>query len=297
MAPALDPAIAQFFAPGAGSRWVPYLVGAARVSYSNAKLDLDESRDIVIVTPITDGPIAVDWHDAELADFAIGNLSREPAEARDFEPLPPAASNPKKHAQWARDFAQWVTQSQTVELLQSARAKMVSRPDEPERDFRVRLETRLREYRDAEIKKVRERFGSKLATLEDRVRRAEAAVQREQQQASESKVQAGVSMAATIFGAILGRKAVSGSTLGRATTAARGVGRMGREAKDVDRAAAELRSQQDRHAELTRTLDEELEAIGARWDARHEPLGRVLVKPRRGGTSVQLVGLVWIPRP
>jgi len=293
----LDPAIQQFFAPGAGSRWSPYLLGAARVTYSNAKLDLDESRDIVLLTPIVDGPLTVDWQHAEPADFTVADLSREPADTRPFDPLPSAASSAKKYSKWAKDFAQWVGQSQTVELLQSARTKTVSRPGESERDFRVRLETTLREFRDAELKKVRDRFGSKLATLEDRVRRAEAAVQRQEQQASESKVQAGVSMAATIFGAILGRKAVSATTLGRATTAARGVGRLGREAKDVERAAAELRSQQDKHAELTRTLDEELEAIGARWDLRHEPLERVLVKPRRGGTSVQLVGLVWIPRP
>ena len=294
--PVLDPAIQQFFAPGAGSRWSPYLLGAARVSYSNAKLDLDESRDIVLVTPIVDGPLPVDWQHAEPADFTIADLSREPANPRPFDPLPSAASVPKKHAQWAKDFAQWVAQSQTIELLQSARTKMISRPDESEREFRVRLETMLREFRDTELNKVRERYGSKLATLEDRMRRAEAAVQRQEQQASESKVQAGVSMAATIFGAILGRKAVSATTLGRATTTARGVGRVGREAKDVERAVAELRSQQDKHAALTRTLDEELEAIGARWDARHEPLERMLVKPRRGGTSVQLVGLVWIPR-
>jgi hypothetical protein len=295
--PVLDPAIHQFFAPGAGTRWSPFLLGAARVLYSNTKLDLDESRDLVLLAPIVDGPLAVDWEHAEPAGFSVADLSREAAEVRPFDALPTAASHPKKHAQWTKDFAQWVAQSQTLELLQSTRTKMVSRPDEPERDFRVRFEMRLRELRDAEMKKVRDRYGAKLATLEDRVRRAEAAVERQSQQASESKVQAGVSMAATIFGAILGRKAVSATTLGRATTAARGVGRIGREAKDVERAAAELRTQQDKHAELARTLDEELEAIGTRWDARHEPLERVLVKPRRGGTSVQLVALVWVPRP
>ena len=246
-APVLDPAIQQFFAPGAGSRWSPSLLGAARVSYSNAKFDLHESRDVVLLTPFVDGPLAVDWQYAEPADFTLADLSREAAESRPFDPLPSPASNAKKHSQWAKDFAQWVAQSQTVELLRSARARMISRPDESEGDFRVRLETTLRELRDAEMKKVRDRYGSKLATLDDRVRRAEAAVDQQEQQASESKVQAGVSMAATVFGAILGRKAVSATTLGRATTAARGVGRVGREAKDVERAAAELRSQRDKH--------------------------------------------------
>src|SRR5262249_13260018 len=33
-APVLDPAIQQYFAPGAGSTWVPAIVGAARIAYT-----------------------------------------------------------------------------------------------------------------------------------------------------------------------------------------------------------------------------------------------------------------------
>ena len=109
-------------------------------------------------------------------------------------------------------------------------------------------------------------------------------------------MQAGVSVAATIFGAILGRKAVSASTLGRATTAARGVGRIGRAAQDVERAKAEVTELQAKRDELSHTLEEELKAIGARWDARDEPLERVSVRPKRGGVAVQLVALVWVPK-
>ena len=127
-APVLDPAIQQFFAPGAGSRWSPSLLGAARVSYSNAKFDLHESRDVVLLTPFVDGPLAVDWQYAEPADFTLADLSREAAESRPFDPLPSPASNAKKHSQWAKDFAQWVAQSQTVELLRSARARMILAP-------------------------------------------------------------------------------------------------------------------------------------------------------------------------
>jgi hypothetical protein len=121
-------------------------------------------------------------------------------------------------------------------------------------------------------------------------------VQREEQQVSDSKLQAGVSIAATIFGAILGRKAVSASTLGRATTAARGASRVGREAQDVERAKTEVEALTAKRNELAQAMDGELQAIADRWDLRDEPLDRVLVKPKRGGTSVQLVALVWVPR-
>jgi hypothetical protein len=295
--PVLDPAITQYFAPGDGAQWVPFVLGAARVEYSDAKLGVSESRHITVVTPVLDGPVTVDWEHAEPADFTVGDLAREPGSPRRFAALPSPAASPRKYAQWTKDFTQWIARSQTLELLRSAQTRLTAHADESERDFRVRLHTQLREERDREITQVRDRYASKLATIDDRIRRAQAAVQREEQQASESKMQAGVSMAATIFGALLGRKAVSASTLGRATTAARGVGRIGREAQDVARAKAEVEAQTAKREALTQAMAEELQVITERWDLRDQPLDRVLVKPKRGGTSVQLVALVWMPRP
>ncbi len=266
------------------------------MSYADTKLGIDETRDVVVWTPIADGAVPVDWEQAEKADFAVSDLSREASHVAVFEPVPAAATLPKKYAQWAKDFTQWVGRSQGVELLKSASAKVVSHADESERDFRIRLQTSLRERRDEEMSRVRERYASKLGTLEDRVRRAEAAVQRQQQQATESKLQAGVSVAATIFGAMLGRKAVSATTLGRATTAARGMGRIGREADDVQRAQAEVNAAVEKRDELAKALEADLQAIGDRWNVADEPLERVLLKPKRGGVSVQLVALVWLPR-
>jgi hypothetical protein len=295
-APVLDPSIPQYFAPGDGTTWSPFLLGAARIEYSDAKLGVNETHDVVVLTPLLDGPVTVDWEHAEPAEFGLDDLSRTPQHARTFAPLPAPAANAKKYAQWTRDFTQWAARSQTLELLRGTQAGLVSHADESERDFRIRLQTTLREERDAELTKVRDRYAAKLATIDDRIRRAQAAVQREERQASESKLQAGVSMAATIFGAMLGRKAVSASTLGRATTAARGVTRIGRESQDVERAQAEVKAQQAKRDELTQKMQDELQALTDRWALRDEPLDRVVVKPKRGGTSVQLVALVWQPR-
>jgi hypothetical protein len=226
----------------------------------------------------------------------MDQLTREPRGSAAFEAVPAAASTPKKYAQWTKDFSQWAGRSQTVELSRSPKARLISMPDESEREFRIRLETVLREQRDAELARVRERYAAKLATAEDRLRRAESAVQREQEQASESKMQAGVSVAATIFGALLGRKAVSASTIGRATTAARGYGRVTRASQDVVRAEAEVTALRQKRDEIARALEEELHAISAQWDARDAPLERVVIKAKRGGVSVQLVALVWLPQ-
>ena len=69
--------------------------------------------------------------------------------------------------------------------------------------------------------------------LEDRIRRAEERVAREQSQFQQQSVQTAISMGATVLGALFGRKLASAGTIGRATTAARGAGRAMREHEDV----------------------------------------------------------------
>ena len=73
--------------------------------------------------------------------------------------------------------------------------------------------------------------------------------------------------------------------------------RISRESQDVERAQAELKTAVDRGDEVSRALEADLQAVAARWDeGRDQALERVLIKPKRGGISVQLVALVWIPQ-
>ncbi len=82
----------------------------------------------------------------------------------------------------------------------------------------------------------------------------------------------------------------------RATTAARGASRIGRETQDVGRAKANadaLRLQLDGQQAA---LEADLQDVASEWEGTADTLNRVLVKPKRGGVSVQLVGLVWVPK-
>jgi hypothetical protein len=173
----------------------------------------------------------------------------------------------------------------------------MSGPDESERDFRIRLNNEARQARDAALAKTRDKYAAKMTTLQDRIRRAEQTVQVQSEQATGAKMGAAVSVGAAIFGALLGRKAVSTGTLGRATTAARGMGRISKEAQDVTRATENVTALKTQLAELEAEMEDDLRRVAADWDLSNEPFERVLVKPKRGGVSVQLVALVWVPQP
>ena len=88
--------------------------------------------------------------------------------------------------------------------------------NESERDFRVRLQEKAREQRDAAADKLRQKYAPKLAALQEQLRRAQAAVEREKDQARQQQMETALSFGTTLLGGFLGRKAVSVGSLGRA---------------------------------------------------------------------------------
>ena len=293
--PVLPPDIPQFFGPAPGAAtYRPTLLGSADVRFTDAKRAVDEMRSVLVVTPIADGPVAVDWANATEADFALDDLSKEPAEGTAFDELPPAAQKPRSYAEWSKGFTAWLIREQRLELLRSPSLGVVSRPGENERDFRVRLQHAAREARDEQVAALRQKYATKMQALTERQRKAEQAVAREQEQVTSSRVQTGISLATTVFGAMFGRKTFSASTLGRATTAARGVGRSMKESQDVGRAQENVAAVQAQLQELEASLQADIAAVEAAHGSPADTLETISLKPKRAGVQVKLVALTWV---
>jgi hypothetical protein len=295
--PVLAPDISQYFVPaGQGSvHYRPAALGVARITFSDPRLKINETRDIVAVTPIADSAVPVDWTSAEILDIPPADLETSAVEGAAFDPVPKAATLKKNYAAWQKGFAAWLANSQTLDLHRHAGLKMTSTAAESERDFRIRVQGAQREARDAAVEDVRRKFAEKRARLEEKGRRAEQGVQREQEQASQAKLQTAVSVGATIFGALLGRKTLSTSTLGRATTAARGVGRASKEQDDVKRAQDNVDAAKQALEDLDAEIAEETAAIAARFDADASAVEKTSLAPKRGQVLVQFVALGWVP--
>jgi len=119
-----------------------------------------------------------------------------------------------------------------------------------------------REKRDAAVEKLRQRYATKIERAEDRLRRAQQAVEREKGQARSAQAQTAVSIGATILTSMLGNKRVKYSTIGRATTAARGAGRAMEQAGDVKRAEENVAAAQAEIDELNAELQREIDRLG-----------------------------------
>lgn len=292
--PILPPGITELFAPLSGVlHYEPFAVGAAQVQFLDAKLKVDEVRDVVYAAPITGEIVPVDWANAELLDTPITAFEQQPTSDATFTELPAVASNPKNYAVWQKALATWLFQNSSIDLLQSAALKQVSQVGESEADFRVRLTQAAREQRDQQTEKLRQQYAPKLSTLNDRLMRAQQNAEVEKQQASAQTVSSMLSIGTSILGAFLGRKTISAATIGRVSTAARSATRIGKERADVTRAEETVESIQQQIADLNAQFQAEVDAMIRVADPVSEQFEIVTVKPKKTGINVRLVALGW----
>ncbi|MFH1086531.1 MAG: ATP-binding protein, partial [Chloroflexota bacterium] len=278
--------IDQYFLPfrgrapvGGGLLYRPQLIGAARVHIVNAKANVDLTEDLLAMTPITDDPIPVDWERGEETEIELGDLLKAPEGPSQYAPLPAMATRSASYTTWSRGFSTWVYQNHKQALWRSPSTGSLSRPGESERDFRIRLHQSAREERDAAVEKLRQKYASKITTLQERKRRAEQTVDVQRAQARQQKAQAAISVGATILSVLTGRKVTSASSVGRATTAVRGFSRSAQEQSDVARAEETVEAVQQMLTQLEGELKAQTTELQARMDPLNETLETVDLRP------------------
>ena len=293
--PVVPPGVSQLFVParGAGGEIVyrAAVLGEADVYFSDGKREVSSTRRVARIAPLAG---SLDWNTGEEPGFAVEDLEAEPAAGAAFADAGGALGG-KSAEGWTRDFSAWIYREATVDLFRSASAGVVSKPGESEADFRGRLQQDAREKRDAAADRLREKYAARLASLQERLRRAEQAVGREKQESMQAGVQTAISVGATVLGAIFGRKAVSSATIGRASTAARSAGRTMKQAGDVQRAEETQGAIQQQIQALEDELQAELAAQSAASDPASEALEKVSLRPKKTDITVRRVALVWLP--
>jgi len=292
--PALPPSVPQVFLPASGGGtivYAPRLLGAASLRFSDAKLGVEQTREVILSALLPDGVSGVNWAAAEVIELTLNDLEKAPVEGAEFGEAPSAAAQPKSYAAWQKDFLQSLAASQTLQIFRCAALKAASKPDETEAEFKARIALAIRENRDAAVEALRKKYAPKAAALQARLARAEGASLKQKEQASQARLQTVISVGSTILGALFGRKAISSSTIGKAATAARGVGRSMKEGSDVTMAEQSVEQIRQQMTDI----ETEIEAESAALAATEPAVEVVAVKPLRSGVSVRLLALAWVP--
>jgi hypothetical protein len=279
-------------APGERLVYRPALLGTAKLHFVDAKAQVDTWGDAALILPAAEGDVA--WDRAEDLG-AKPDLEASPDARASFDPLPPAASQPKNYPAWAKGLADTLYRTRTLDLFSAPSLKLVARPGEAEGDFRIRVQQAVREKRDAAVDALRAKYAAKLEAVRNQEQRASERVEREQAQASQQTMQTAISVGATVLGALFGRKTLSVGNIGRATTAARGVGRTLKERQDIEGAAQSVELVRAKRADLEAELQSEIRELTDANDPEKVPVRSASIKPRKSDITVDGVALVWIP--
>ena len=296
-APALPPAVQQFFVPADGDNVVyhPRLIAAADIAFTSARYNIEDERSCLHAVEFEAGPVDIDWDNAETLDLSVDDLDTDGEASAAFEACPPSAGVAKNYTAWRSEYKRWVRQNEVITLYRSKRFRLSSTAGETEGDFRVRLQTEANEKRDQAVAKLRKRYATKTTTLENRLLRAQQTIDREKQQASKKKLDTAVSIGTAILGALLGRKRLSSSTTTRIGSAIKTAGGARKEAADIKRAEETASKVRKDIEALNRDLEKEVAALNTSFDAQAEELNAIVVRAKSTDIHVPLVGLAWMP--
>ena len=299
--PILSPEITQYFIPTSflGTKkpneffYKPVILGAVSLNFTDSKLAVDIIKDLTFITPIADGSIPVDWTNSQQIEIDIKNLQKNP-DSENFIELPPEASKPANYESWKKDFIDWLYRNQKLNLFKVKNIKEISKVEESERDFKIRIDTLIREVRDNMTQKLRKKYVSKMRSLQEKIQRTEGIVRLQQEQAQQQKIQTAFSLGSTLIGAFMGRKMAKYSAR-RSSDVMRGVTRTAKEKNDVNKALQILQSYQRQFLELETEFKAEVAEIENKIRRNLNYLETITLKLDKKDIAVKLLSLTWVP--
>lgn len=288
--PMVGDGIKEYFAPilgDAGSAtYKPYLLREADVHFISRKAKAEGTRLVRFVNRLAAG--GPDWSDNEEFTNELRHCAKKPVKGAGFSDLPGYAMNADNYKPIGKEFADWIYRNEKEELLYAPLLEEYSQFGEGEREFRVRLTHASREIRDEKVEKLRDSYASRLRTKQAQIERAEIAVDREKDQASAAKMQAGASIVGSLLGGLFGGRRSRKSTFSGAQRAMQQQGDVRRAKQKVDIYERDLK-------ELEDDLSRDIEELERELNAAKTGLERERIAPYKKDIEVREVSILWLP--
>jgi hypothetical protein len=297
--PLLPPGVREVFlasdgpAPAGGLVYKPAILGRARVRFTHTKARIDCDREVFCLAPAGDQLGESAWEGGR--QFAEVPEVESGPQGGGFASLPAALSAAKAYASLGTALKNHLARTAKLTVFTAPAIDAVSRPDETEGEFRVRIAQQVREWRDKEIDRISDKSAAKLASLNDRIGRARQKVEKEKAEAKNKSMQTYVSIGTAVLSAILGRKVASSTTVGRAATSMRSASRATRQQADVVHAEEALSDLEEKLATLEGEVSEELEKVRLQANPDRLVLESIEIAPKKTEISVDDVVLAWVP--
>lgn len=282
-------------AAGARLLYRPGLLTATSLHYANARANIDNWTSLTVLAPVPTRAAASPWQEADVFSEERAPAEREDAEeGAGYADLPAAAANQKNITLWNKKLKTWLYQNRSLTMWTCRELKLQSEYGETEGDFRVRLTQALHEKRDLDMEKLKTKFLPKFSRVQDKIRRAEERIDREEAQFKNQSLNTAVSIGSTLLGALLGRRSSTRGTISRAASSVNRASRAMREKDDIKRAKAGLQAAQEELIALEDRFREQAGKI-RQGDLEDLTISEIVVRPRKSDINVGVLSIAWIP--
>ncbi|MDH5493751.1 MAG: hypothetical protein OEY14_17490, partial [Myxococcales bacterium] len=270
------------------------MLSTLRLRYVHARAGIDTSARATFLVPLADA-IPGMWSGAAPYDEAALNIQPSPLPGARFVPLPSGMLGKAGLRSIQAELKRMAHEEQVMLIGRCPAHGLYSRLGEDRPSFAARVALAAREARDAEVRKLEARHGSRIQRLRERLRKALQKVEKEREDVSRAQLDTYVSVGTGVLGSLFGSRSVRSA--GRtARGAARGLGRGAKERADVARAQQDVLSLQAELEELEEALQDGVARLHRDHDAPPS-VEEQIVRPRKGELEIIRLALAWVPVP
>ncbi len=283
--------------PGTRAKCVyrPAILAHAACHYVKAANKIDCWDDLSLLVEYSDGLGDDFWTQAKRLPRNSLALSPQPEADFAFSELPAEWINAKQYKTWEKDLIDYLYRNVPLVLFTCKDVGMVSKPGQSETDARIDWMQKLRELRDAEKEKLRERYAKLTGSLDTKIRAAQQRLDREKSQYDSEKWNTALNLGQSILGALLGNKVLSSRNVSRSSTAARTLGKAAQQRSDVLQATETLDGLLLEKTQLEQQCEQEIQNLQDRMRPEALTLETLEIPCRKGDIKVDLLTLLWVP--
>ena len=282
----IDDSIPQYFEFDTSSinEFMPTIGAKAKIHFYNQRKGIDEEREVMLSLPLEENQKNVDWNKAHSEEERFEKYSHTSPSKAKFQRLPKIILEDRGLRKAIRELKESLYRGQYLELFRCVSPRIESKVNEPESDFKVRVQDFLNDKKESEIEKLQIRYEKKEKTLLTRLSRANERVEKESVDSTTSMIETGIA----VLGALFGR--TSPTKIGRAFKKGSNILK---ERGDMSRAEERMAGIQEDIETLEYELEDTIDALNEKYNVENCEIELFTIKPRKTDVDVELCAVVW----
>ena len=274
---------------GAALIYRPFLLAQASVRYMDRRTGVNTARQYAFHVPDVPKVGLVHWETYIAQPVDPRSLAHEPFGQAIFADAPVGMADERRLKDLQGEVVDQVYHSANLTVLFSPTLKVYSDPDASRRDFRVMLQSLVREKRDAEVDKVTKQYEAHLDRIDDKLRKETRELDEDRQDLSDRKREQLFTAGEAALSLFKGRTTY---TLSRYSRTQRFSRQAHADVRESEQEIAALEADLDRKVQ---EMEETLRGVNDKWGRVAAEAEEVRISPYKKDIALDLFGVGWIP--